>query len=159
MFNPTGGLQSGGDVALEVVDAQGRRCPTDDARVDSNSPNRLNGSGIQQRQDRFHQLVPEYRTRHQLCRAADSFLFRGTFSSGPRGKDFDRRNSRSQLYRLNARHRSRNSVISEHELCVDGKAPSPFRFGFDQRPSRLAVLAYINRGKSVPNGGWATFMK
>ena len=46
IVNPRGGFRSGGaDVALvdvEAVDAQGRRCPTDDARVDF----KLTGPGL-----------------------------------------------------------------------------------------------------------------
>ena len=73
------GLQADGeDVALidvEVVDAKGQRCPTDDARVDftCTGPGNL-ARRIQQRQGRLDQQpVPEHRVRDQSrCGAVDA---------------------------------------------------------------------------------------
>ena len=66
-----GGLQADGqDVALfdvEVVDAQGRRCPTDDARIDFtvNGPAIWRGGYNSGKTNSTNNLYLEHRMRHQ----------------------------------------------------------------------------------------------
>jgi hypothetical protein len=73
---PGGFCADGQDVALidvEVVDAHGDRCPTDDARVDfnwSSTGRTVSATGpalwLQLRQDQLHQQsLPQHRVRHQ----------------------------------------------------------------------------------------------
>ena len=67
---PSGLQADGADVALfdvEVVDANGQRCPTDEARIDftTHRPRHL-ARRLQQRQNRLHQQpLPQHRMRHQ----------------------------------------------------------------------------------------------
>ena len=64
------GLQAdGSDVVLvdfEVVDAQGIRCPTDEARVDFQVEGRPTGAAVSTRETQHHQQpLPRHRMRHQ----------------------------------------------------------------------------------------------